>query len=132
MDKEKKDLLVFGYGLGIIALIFCAGGTLRHGWGLAQMVQAGCAFIFIAVTLLNWQALYPGYRGWMKVAHLIGGVVTTVILSTVFFLIFAPIGLLFRLIGKDHLDRKIDKLTPSYWHLRAKEDFVKERYTQQF
>ncbi|NLE65501.1 MAG: hypothetical protein GX606_06265 [Elusimicrobia bacterium] len=132
MDKTKKDLLVFGYGLGIIALIFCIGGTMRHGWDLPQMVQAVCAIIFIGVTFVNWEALKPGYRGWMRVAHMIGTVVSTVILGLVFYAVFAPVGILLRILRKDHLDRRIDRAAASYWHQRPVTPIDRDRYTKQF
>ena len=67
----------------------------------------------------------------MKVAHLIGGVVTTVILSVVYIVMFAPIGLFFRLIGKDHLERKIDPAAGTYWHQRIRGS-EKNKYYQQY
>jgi hypothetical protein len=132
MDKTKKDLLVFGYGLGIISLIFAVGGTIRHGLGLFQIVLYLCALVFFGVTAFQWEALKPGHAGWMKVAHFIGGIVTTVVLSAVFFLLFAPIGIFFRIIGKDHLERKTDQSASSYWHLRPSEIVDKARHFQQF
>ena len=131
MDKEKKDLLVFGYGLGEIAVIFAVGGIHKHGFGLPQKTLLLCAVTFVLVTVLKWEALRPGYKGWMKVAHIIGGVVATGILGIVFFVLFAPVGLFLRLIGKDHLDMKTDPLKQTYWQKRAGH-FKKDEYTHQF
>ena len=132
MDKARKDLLVFGYGLALIAAVFGVGGLLKHGLSWAPAPVLVCAFVFVGVTLWDADALKPGYRGWMKVAHVIGGIITTVILAGVFFLLFAPIGILFRLIGKDHLERRWDRAATTYWHARPAEDIPKERYQQQF
>lgn len=132
MDKGKKDLLVFGYGLAAIATVLAVLGAVKHGLGLWQWVKALCAMIFVLVTALNWQALRPGYRMWMKGAHFIGGIITIFILSAVFFLLFAPIGVFFRMIGKDHLDRTIDKGARTYWILRPGGAFSKEQYQKQF
>jgi uncharacterized membrane protein len=132
MDKIRKDLLVFGYGLGLITAVFGVGGLLKHGLSWAPVTLLVCAVVFAGVTLWDADALKPGYRGWMKVAHFIGGIITTVILAGVFFLLFAPIGILFRLIGKDHLERRWDKTAATYWHARLAEDIPKERYQQQF
>lgn len=132
MDKQRRDLLVFGYGLGIIALVFAAGGMIKHGLGWPQIVLLGCAGIFFPVTLFCPSALLPGYRGWMRAAHGIGAVVTTVILTAVFVLVFTPFGLFFRLIGKDHLQRKLDRKAESYWHKRPGGDRPKEDYLKQF
>lgn len=132
MDKQHRDLLVFGYGLGIIAAIFGIGGFLKHGIQLATVVLLVCCVVFVSVTALNWQALRPGYAGWMKVAHLIGSVVTTAILAVVFFLLFTPVALVLKLFGKDYLERKIDRSALSYWHRRPQHDLDRARYLQQF
>jgi hypothetical protein len=45
----------------------------------------------------------------------IGHIVNFISLTAVFYLIFAPLGFLFRLFRKDMLSQRIDKLTKSYW-----------------
>jgi len=132
MDKQKRDLQVFGYGLAVIAALFGIGGALKHGFALAPAVLMTCSVIFAAVTALDYKALEPGYRGWMKVAYMIGTTVTMVILGAVFFLVFTPVGLFLKLLGKDHLDRKFGPAAKSYWIKRAEAVFRKERYRQQF
>ena len=49
------------------------------------------------------------------VAMPIGYVVSHVILFAIYFLIFTPIALVFRLIGRDALHRKIDRQAATYW-----------------
>jgi len=132
MDKEKKNLLVFGYGLGVVAAIFGIAGFLKHGVQPVQAVFLLCSVIFTSVTALNWQALRPGYRGWMKVAHVIGTVVTTVVLTTVFFAVFTPVAVALKVIGRDHLGRKADRTAKSYWRRRSAVEWEKQRYLQQF
>ena len=82
--------------------------------------------------MLDLSAFRSSYRVWMKVSYMIGKTVTDLILSSVFILIFTPIGLFFRLTGKDHLQRHIDSTAQTYWRKRKKETFQKERYQQQF
>lgn len=132
MSKEKKDLLVFGYGLGGIAAVFGVGSWVKHGLGLAGIVLLLCSMIFLTVTTFDWKSLKPGYQGWMKIAHLIGGVVTAGILSLVFFLIFTPIGIFLKLTGRDHLQRNYLKGAVTYWEKRDQTVLNKERYHQQF
>jgi hypothetical protein len=132
MSKEKKDLLFFGYGLGVIAAVFGVGSVIKHGWKTPGIILLLCSLIFIVVSVLDWKALKPGYQGWMKVAHLFGCVVTAVILSIVFFLIFTPIGIFLRLTGRDHLQRHFLKDANSYWEKRDKTIFQQARYHQQY
>jgi hypothetical protein len=132
MDKEKKNLLVFGYGLGAISAIFGIASFLKHGVQPVQGVFLLCGIIFTSVTALNWQALRPGYRGWMKVAHVIGAVVTTLVLATVFFAVFTPVAVALKVMGRDHLRRKADRTAKSYWRCRPAVAWEKQRYLQQF
>ena len=132
MDKEKKNLLVFGYGLGAISATFGIAGFLKHGAQPVQAVFLLCSVIFTSVTALNWQALRPGYRGWMKVAHVIGAAVTTVVLATVFFVVFTPVAAALRAMGRDHLGRKADRTAKSYWRRRPSVEREKQSYKQQF
>lgn len=132
MDKEKKNLLVFGYGMGILAAVFAMAGYLKHGAQPVQAVFLICSVIFTSVTALKREALKPGYRGWMKVAHGIGALVTTLVLATVFFAVFTPVAAILRGMGKDYLGRKADRTANSYWHSRSETEREKQRYLQQF
>jgi len=132
MEKKTKDLLVFGYGLGLISLVFAAGGILKHGVRVTSFIFLGCSIIFTFVTAYNKEALKPAYLGWMKIAHCIGTVVTFIILTLVFFLVFTPLGLLFRLMGKDFLSRRFDPNAKTYWEQRSRVLFDKQRYQKQF
>jgi hypothetical protein len=61
----------------------------------------------------------------------IGFVVSLVLMSVFYFGLITPVGLVFRLIGRDVLCRKFDSKAPSYWvpHEQAKKV---DRYFQQF
>lgn len=71
------------------------------------------------------------YNVWMKFAHALGWVNTKIILSIVYFLIFTPIALFFRLIGKDPMDRRFESVD-SYWIKRETKVFDQEDYRRQF
>lgn len=129
----KKKLLVFGYGLGGIALLLAVGSVIKHhSLHLVGAVYLICSLVFIATTSFSWQALKPAYHLWMKVAQAIGAVVTTVILTVVFFLIFTPMAIVLRSMKKDHLQRWWEKEANSYWQKKPPLAFSKERYHQQF
>ena len=63
---------------------------------------------------------------------MIGAVITTAILSLVFFLVFGLVGIILRLLRKDILSQRIEPDKESYWIRRERVEFKKERYTQQF
>lgn len=67
----------------------------------------------------------------MKFAHMLGWVNTRIILSIVYFLIFTPIALFFRFIGKDPMDRRF-KSVGSYWIKREEKVLKPDDYRRQF
>lgn len=71
------------------------------------------------------------YKSWMKFAHALGWVNTRIILTVVYLLIFTPVVLIFRLIGKDPMERKFKKVN-SYWIKKEPTVFRQEDYRRQF
>jgi hypothetical protein len=52
------------------------------------------------------------------VAFPIGFVLSHVLIAVIYYLVITPIGLLFRLVGRDAMLRRPDPSLPSYWHAR--------------
>lgn len=57
----------------------------------------------------------PLYTGLMAAAFPIGWVVSHLLLGLVYYGLFTPLALIFRLLGRDPLRRKLDRAAPSYW-----------------
>jgi hypothetical protein len=132
MEKRNKDLLIFGCIWALIALAFAVLGVLNHGWAWPQVVKAVCAVVFAVAAFLMPGAFSLGYELQMKLAHFIGGVITPLLFSVIFFLVFAPVGIFLRLAGKDHLNRRWGPSKESYWRVREGGGRAKETYLQQF
>jgi hypothetical protein len=132
MDKEQKNLKVFGYGLGVILGFIAWRIMAKHGVGFwpGFLALSGMALTF--VTALDYRFLRPVYSRWMIAAHFIGMIITTAVLSALFFVVFGLVGIVLRLLRKDILSQKIEKEKESYWIKRDKEAFNRARYTQQF
>ena len=58
-------------------------------------------------------AIRPAYVALMCVGAVIGFVISAVLLGMIYFGMFTPVGLLFRLSGRDPMERKIDKSAKS-------------------
>jgi len=71
------------------------------------------------------------FIGMSLVAFPIGFVISHLILVLIYFGIMTPIGLLFRLIGRDALNRRLDRAAETYWIDRKPVKSV-ERYFRQF
>lgn len=60
----------------------------------------------------------------------IGMVIGEVIMLLIFLTVFCPLALIFRLIGRDVLQRQIDRSRPSYWEPKAAATSVASYYRQ--
>jgi len=113
-QPDKQELRKFGLIFaGMFILVFVL--LLPWIWGKPAPMWAWIvAAVFAASGLLVPMALGPVYRLWMKIGHVLGWVNTRIILGLVFFLIFAPVALFFRLLGKDILKQRLDASASSY------------------
>jgi hypothetical protein len=73
----------------------------------------------------------PVYRVLMLVTFPIGWVMSQVILAVVYFGVMTPIGLLMRLLGRDPMQRQIDRSATTYWTPRQPMTKL-ERYFRQY
>jgi len=114
---------------GLIGLVVFAGlGAWAHvGRGLlfVDLGPAGArtaayalwaaAALCGALALAAPRALGPLYVALVAVSWPIGFVVSHVVMGLLYFGVFAPVALLFRLIGRDALHRRFERGRSSYW-----------------
>lgn len=131
LDPDRKELRQFSIALIVATAVVGGllwwkmgpnpwskglwfGGPLAGLLGLA--VPKAMKPLFIALTLL---------------AFPIGLVIGTLALLLVYYGMITPIGLVFRLLGRDPLQRSLDRAAPSYWIRRPASPPAK-RYFRQF
>ncbi|MGH9672848.1 MAG: SxtJ family membrane protein [Bryobacteraceae bacterium] len=96
----------------------------------SSLVVAAVAAAGGALGLAFPTAIRPVFVGWMILAFPIGWLISHVVLALVYFVVFLPIGLWFRVIGRDALAlRKPDRDT--YWSEKPAQEDV-SRYFRQF
>jgi hypothetical protein len=78
------------------------------------------AAIILITGLLFPAVLKPFYILWMSFAVVLGYIMTRIILSIIFYLLFSPVGLILRILRKDLLQERFDKTAESYWIKRDK------------
>jgi len=76
--------------------------------------------------------LKPVYIAWLKIAHLLGKIFTTFILTLVYYLIITPAALIKRVFGGRPLPTSPDKDVLSYWVDRAEPAQPKERFLKRY
>ena len=135
---DRTTLRSFGFitlgGCGVLALcawqrwlMFAALTQSATAVALALVaVGAGCAL----ASLVAPQANRPLYVALSLVSYPIGLVMSHVIMATLYFGLFAPIAIVFRVLGRDPLERRFDAATGSYWKAspkaRSKEDYFRQ------
>ena len=75
------------------------------------------AILLFVVTVVRADTLLPLNKLWMRLGHLLGMIVSPIILGLVFFGLFTPIAFAMKLTGRDELNIKFMKKT-SHWILR--------------
>lgn len=111
--KSDSELRKFGITIGI-AFAILGAIFLWRGKPLWIYFE-GTAGVFVLTGLLLPRVLRPVERVWMKGAHVLGIIMTHVILSVTFYLVITPVGLIMRLFGRDPLHRRYDRNARSYW-----------------
>jgi hypothetical protein len=129
-DPPRKTLRQFA---GLCLLFF--GGLAAWQYAARGNQTLAVAFGVIAATLgplgLAWPAaLRPIYVGWMVLAFPIGWTVSRLMLAAMFYGVFTPIALVFRLIGRDALARGRSGDQTSYWALKPNPTDVRSYFRQ--
>ena len=141
LRPDRKMLRGFGWVALVIFGLLGALVTWKHeivGIHLSPAATRNVAYVLWALGGI-W-ALFSLVRpelnrflfvGMSLVAFPIGFVVSHVILMIIFYLIITPVGLVFRLIGRDALGRRFDHGATSYWIEHPPVDST-ERYFRQY
>jgi hypothetical protein len=115
VDPPPRTLRQFA---GLFLTVF---GALAAWEGVAKgrpvlgAVLGGLALVVGVVGLWRPNLVRPVYVGGVVLTFPIGWVVSQVVLALIYFGIFTPVGLIFRLAGRDALQRAWRPKLPSYW-----------------
>jgi len=110
---QVKELRQFGLMVGgvfsVIGLwpMFLRGEPLRL-WA----VVLGSLLILLGSLVPTWLA--PVHRGWMWVGHVLGWINTRIILGVIFYGLITPIGIVFRMLGKDTMRQSFSDTNSTY------------------
>ncbi len=117
LDVSARAVRRFGLAVGGLLLALAALSAWRHDWTLTPLATAlvGVGSALVGLGVLAPGVLGPVYRVWMTLALALGFVMTRVVLTVAFGVLFVPMGLVFRLIGRDPLRQRPDPEAGSYW-----------------
>jgi hypothetical protein len=136
-NPSERHLRQFGWcALAALALL----GWARTGWAppaawdssqrvvIAWLLTAGA--LLAGLGQFRPRALRPLFVMAALITLPLGMVLGEVILVVVFFFVFTPMAVLFRLIGRDSLRRRREPTVASYWLPRAQPQDPLQYYRQ--
>jgi len=91
----------------------------------------GLALLGFGFTVIPAQ-LKPIYAAWLKVAHVIGKIITVLMLTLAYYTVITPAALLKRIFGGIPLSTKQDKNIKSYWIQREEPAQPRERFLKRY
>jgi hypothetical protein len=101
----------------VLLLLILFISTRRNGFLLS-------AVVLHVVNMIVPQVYRPVAVIWLGLSHLVGTVVSKILLSIVFFVVVTPIGLLRRLSGRDSLKLRAFKASEDSVMVRRNHTFV--------
>lgn len=107
----------FGITLAVLFTFLALWPTIfsRPPRSILLWLGSGLAVTAIAVPVaLHWPRIV-----WMAITTRIAKVVSFVLLGVIFYGVVTPVALLFRLIGRDALHRRLDAGAATYWIARG-------------
>jgi len=124
LQPSDQKLRQFGW---IAAVAF---PVLAYVLGRAELLLLALAAASLVFSLLWPRGNKPLFVAMSLVSYPIGFVISHVALAVLFFGILTPVGLLFRLLGRDPLARRFEPGRPSYWidlpKITSKKDYFKQ------
>lgn len=130
LQPTRKDLLGFGAVLLGAALLGALACHFR--WHRPELVLPLCGLGVAALLLVQLPVVGRLlYIAWMGLGITMGLVTSPVLMAVIYLVLFVPLALLFRLMGRDALRKRLDPSAATYWEEYPQ---VKEplRYLRQY
>jgi len=128
--KDYKAFRKFGITIGTVLVLLGIILSIKSGNNLLFLSLSG--LVLMLVSLMFSKLLRPLYIIWMSIAAVLGFIMSRIILSLIFYLVFSPVGIILRIFRKDLLDRKIETDKESYWNMRKAENYRPEDSEKQY
>jgi hypothetical protein len=129
---NRKELRNFGIialiATAVISLVLHLLKDLGSPWIL---IILGVGFVIFLSSIISTKITRIIYIGLILVTFPIGWVMSFILMAIFYFLIITPLGIFFRMIGRDTLCRKFDRNAGSYWQTHRKPENL-DSYFHQF
>jgi polyferredoxin len=114
---STKELRSFGLLVGGVFSVIGLWPMVLHGEPLRLWAVIVGGLLMMFGGLLP-RVLSPVHQGWMWIGHVLGWINTRILLGVVFYGLVTPIGIVFRLMGKDTMRQAFSETRPTYRVIR--------------
>ena len=125
-SSERVFGLTFSSLFFIIACWPLFRGEPLRWWAI------GVSAVFVLIAMSYPVLLTGPNKLWIKLGVLLGRVVSPIALGVLFYVVFTPLGIVMRLVGKDSLRLKFDPGAETYWVERKPPGPPPDSMTNQF
>ena len=116
-DVELPSNRMFGFFFtfvfGLSAVYFYTNDLFSWTYAMSSV-----SALFLIVAVLRADILLPLNKLWMRFGHLLGMIISPIVIGIIFFGLFTPIAFIMRLSRRDELRLKFLK-KPSHWISRS-------------
>ena len=128
---STRQLREFAFVGAFVFAVVAAWQEMARGSVALVVANVAAAAVAMSIGLVKPRWLAPIFTTWMILAFPLAWIVSTLLLAIIFYGLIAPLGLWFRLIGRDPLDRRFRSEQDSYWQEKPAAANSR-RYFQQF
>jgi len=132
LKPTDKDLRLFGRAALIASVLLTVLLYLIKGLAFKWCgVILGIGVLIFLASIVSFRFIRWIYIGLTLLTFPIGLTISFIVMAVFYYGLLTPSGIIFRLIGRDPLRRKLDKTMKSYWipHRPCEKN---ERYFSQF
>ena len=131
IQSDKASLRKFGLTVGtVISLLALVILYKNQDETFKYLLFFGLFILLTGVFMPN--ILKPINYFWMFFAIVVGWIMTRIILTVLFIIVIAPIGLMARVAGKQFLQLEWNRSDKSYWNNREVLDLGNDHHEKQF
>ena len=103
------------FGLTFAAVFALLAGWLAYKGNGYWVASLGVSAAFAMLAVVIAKLLHPLNVAWMWFGGVLHRIVSPMVLGIIYFGGFTPVALVFKLRGRDALNRKFESSRPSYW-----------------
>ena len=126
LPSNKKIGIFFFIILTILSAVL-----FIYDYTLISVITLTTGLISLTLSYLKPDLLLPVNKAWMTLGYLLGYIVSPIVIGSIFFVIFTPISIFLKIIGRDEL-KLLNKNSDSYWRKRQLNKDSQTSFKNQF